>query len=94
MVMQITFRHSGLLGLRSTLSAVLEARPTLLVLGAGRGKPAKLEVALIQNPVSTYQCQVGPKAWAYRQYEIGHYGRGLPLTRRDPRIQVRIRGLE
>jgi len=92
--MQITFGPQGLLGLGSTLSPVLKARTALIVLGAGRGESAKLEVALIQNPVSVYQCQAAARAWADRQYEIGHYGRGLPLTRRYARIQVRIRGLE
>jgi len=53
------FRRLGrLLGLGSTLSAILEPRAALIVLGAGRRQAAELEMAAVKDPVTINQCRV------------------------------------
>lgn len=52
MVMPVTL---ALLSLGPTLPPILEARPALIVLGAGGRKPAELEMALIEHPLALDQ---------------------------------------
>ena len=50
--------HRELLSLGSTLSAILEPRAALIVLGASRGESAELEVALVKDAVTANPCLV------------------------------------
>ena len=44
-------------------------------------------MALVKDPVTINHCQVA-SARPHGQCQVDHYGRGLPLARRDTRIQV------
>jgi hypothetical protein len=82
-----------LAGFRSALPPILEARAPLVVLTAGRGEATELEVALVQDPI-TVLVGLAPGCGAQGKNHIGHYCCGLPLSGRDPRIEMSVSGLQ
>ncbi len=65
--------------LSATLPAILESRAALVVLSAGGGEAAELEVPFVENAISMLGV-VGSRPGAQCQYHAGHHSGRLPLT--------------
>ena len=85
--------HPYSISLRASLSSIFQPRAALVVLGPCRKPAAELEVPLVENPdprLRTSPTGGGTKSEHYVHHDRG----GLPLARRNTRIQMGRTGLE
>jgi hypothetical protein len=75
------------------LAPVFQPQAPLIVLAARGGKPAKLEMPLVEDAISVHGC-LRSVAAARRYDEIGHDGSGMPLIGGDSRIEVAEAGFQ
>lgn len=77
----------------TALPSIFQPRASLIVLGAGGGEAAELEVPLVENPIpvpSTMEAD----ARARREDQVDHHGRRLPFAGGYARVEVGIPGPE